>query len=58
MFIKSNKHNEEWHRVFLWLPKRSKDGIHWLKFVERRYVNWLDRPLLCRDKKHEYRLLK
>lgn len=58
MFIKSNKLNTEWHKVFLWFPIRNKDGLHWLKFVERRYVGWLDRELLLKDKPYRYRLIK
>jgi hypothetical protein len=33
---------EEWHKKFLWFPKRMEDGYcHWLEFIERKglYVN-------------------
>lgn len=58
MFIKSNKCNTEWHKRFLWFPVRGEDGYHWLKFVERHYVVWLDRELLLKDKPYRYRLIK
>lgn len=45
----------KWHKWFAWYPIIDSKNFVWLKFVERRYVHWIDRELLLKDKPYRYR---
>jgi hypothetical protein len=39
--LAERKRRENWHKVFLWFPKRMEDGLcHWLEEVERKNTWW------------------